>query len=303
MLNEQEIGYIENIINGSSIVRARTIRQVRSWEFPRSLEALDTLNNEFGKLDFPGLYILIDTKVNKVYIGEAKSVIKRLTTHTNTPEEKIKNWDKAIIVNDGRPAALSDFNDNVVRLAFEIYLIQLFKLNKYQVVAQGETQIFNAQQKDIFNSIVVELDFFLKRKGLIYKFVAKSNEQEILSDELKKLLVKNGYTIQTWHAYEPLINNVKCFIRAGSKKNKGWQVTFRDVFKNALKEGNGYLIMPRGNLPIVPFVKILELFHDKENVFANNTIDIFIAFTEEGKVVLNYKKTSLDISDCAILNR
>jgi len=301
MLNEQEIGYIENIVNGSSIVRARTIRQVRSWQFPRSLGALEHLNNEFGNLDFPGIYILIDSKSNKVYKGEAKSVIKRLTTHTNNPDDKIKNWDSAVIINDGRHAALSDFNDNVIRLAFEIYLIDLFKLNKYMVVSQGEKQIFNPQQKDIYHSLVLELNFFLKRKGLIFKFIEKTNELEVLSDELRKVLIKNGYKINSWHAYEPIINDTKYFIRAGSKKAKGWQVTFRDVFRNSLKDGNGFLIMPRGNIPVIPFRKILELFNNTEDVFAKNTIDVFVEFTEARKVYLNYKKEKLEVTEFTLL--
>ena len=55
-------------------------------------------------------------------------------------EDKIKNWSKALVINDGRPATQSDFNDAVVRKALELYLIKLFKANKYTVVAQGEPQ-------------------------------------------------------------------------------------------------------------------------------------------------------------------
>ena len=83
-----EIGYHEDPKNGNGIKRARTTKQIRSWEIPRDLKALESLNSEYGKLEFPSVYILFEGK-NKVYIGEAKSVYNRLKTHINSPEDKI----------------------------------------------------------------------------------------------------------------------------------------------------------------------------------------------------------------------
>ncbi len=297
MIDNRDVGYYEELINGSSIVRARTIRQIRSWEFPRSLESLQTLNNEFAGADFPGIYILFDTKANKVYIGEAKSIYNRLKTHISTPDGKIKNWDKVLLINDGRIAVQSDFNDNVIRLAIEVYLIKLFKLNKYAVVAQGDKQNLNGQQKSIYRTLIEELNFFLNRKNLIGKFIEKRNEEEVLSDELKKILTKNGFVIQKWGAYESKINNSRFFIRSGSKKHRGWQVTFRDRFKEALQKSDGYLLMPRGGIVIIPFSVIKTVFDDSESVFKNNTIDVFIEFTEDNKARLNYKQNRLDITE------
>ncbi len=166
-MEEKNIGYYEDPKNGENIIRSRTTEQIRSWDFPRSLKALEVFNSELGKIDYPGIYILIETKLNKVYIGEAKSLYTRLKTHNNTPEDKIKNWDRVVIINDGRPANQSDFNDNVVRHELEYYLITLFKANKYKVVAQGTKQILNSLQKVIVNKLILELNFFLIKKGLI----------------------------------------------------------------------------------------------------------------------------------------
>ena len=132
------IGYQEDPKNGSGIIRARTTSQIRSWELPRELKALEALNKEF-EVEFPGLYILIEGS-SKVYIGEAKNLFSRLKTHITNPENKIKNWGKVLVINDGRPASQSIFNDTVVRKGLELYLIQLFKANKYNVVSQGEPQ-------------------------------------------------------------------------------------------------------------------------------------------------------------------
>ena len=79
---------------------------------------------------------------------------------------KIKNWSKALVINDSRPATQSDFNDAVVRKALELYLIKLFKANKYAVVAQGEPQKLNAIPKFLVNSLREELNFFLLKKNV-----------------------------------------------------------------------------------------------------------------------------------------
>jgi hypothetical protein len=125
-MSNNDIGYHEDPKNSDGIIRARTTKQIRSWELPRTMKALESLNNELGKIEFPGIYTLFEGK-NKVYIGEAKNVYNRLKTHMTNPEDKIKNWSKALVINDGRPATQSDFNDTVVRKALELYLIKLFK--------------------------------------------------------------------------------------------------------------------------------------------------------------------------------
>jgi hypothetical protein len=57
------------------VIIAQGTEPIRSWDFPRSLKALETFNVELGKVDYPGLYILIESKLNKVYSGEAKVYI------------------------------------------------------------------------------------------------------------------------------------------------------------------------------------------------------------------------------------
>jgi hypothetical protein len=296
MIDNKDIGYYEELINGSSIVRARTIRQIRSWDFPRSIDSLETLHSEFSKSDFPGIYLLFESKGSRVYIGEAKSVYHRLRTHFSNPEEKIKNWDKVLVIGDGRLSAHSDFNDNVIRLSIEIYLINLFKLNKYIVVAQGDQQILNGQQKSIYRSLIEELNFFLNRKGLIAKFIENKNEEEVMLDDLKKILVRKGHQVEEFTSYEAIIDNNKAFIRPGSKKSKGWQITFRDKFKNALQSGLGYLLVPRGSILFIPFNEIKKIVTD-ENAFLQNTIDIYVQFTEENTCILHYKNQSLNVDN------
>lgn len=300
MVDDKDIGYYEELINGFDIVRARTIRVIRSWDFPRSLDALNRINEEFAKAPFPGIYVLFESKASKVYIGEAKKLYDRLKTHMSHPEDKIKNWDRAILVSDGRLSSQSDFNDNVIRHAIEFYLIKLFKLNKFNVVAQGEDQNINSQQKSILKSLFKELDYFLQKKGLISKFVQNKNEEEILNDELRKILKKNNYAISSWSAYEAKINQEHVYIRPGSQKSKGWQITFRDKFKNSLENLDGKLLIPRGRIILLPFSELIKVFGETKEVFSKSTIDIFIEFTNDGEVLLKYKEKIQNITQFAI---
>lgn len=210
-MEEIKIGFYEDPRNGENIIRSRTTEQIRSWDFPRSIKSLETFNAELGKIDYPGIYLLVESKTNKVYIGEAKSLYTRLKTHNNTPDDKIKNWDRVVIINDGRPANQSDFNDNVVRLELEFYLIALFKANKYKVVSQGAKQTLNSLQKVIVTKLISELNFFLSKKGLILKLIAKRGQEEVMLDDLRKILEKYKYKIQEFKSYEAVINGEKVF--------------------------------------------------------------------------------------------
>ncbi len=293
-MEEKHIGYYEDPKNGENIIRSRTTEQIRSWDFPRSIKALETFNAELGKIDYPGIYILIESKMNKLYIGEAKSLYTRLKTHSSTPDEKIKNWDRVIIINDGRPANQSDFNDNVVRHELEYYLIALFKANKYKVVSQGAKQILNSLQKVIVTKLILELNFFLIKKGLIQRLIAEQGQEEIMLDDLKKILERYKYNVTEFKSYEATVNGEKVFIRSGSKKAKGWQVTFRDIFKRNLLNEKGSLLMPRDGILLIPFSEIKKNINDP-NAFKRNTIDIFIAF-EEDRIKLRYKNSDVDIT-------
>ena len=174
------VGYHEDPKNGDGIIRARTTRQIRSWEIPRTLRALEKLNEEMGNIEFPGNYILFDNM--KIYVGEAKNIYSRLKTHSTNPDDKIKNWNKALVISDGRPATQSDFNDNVVRLALELYLIRLFKANKYRVVSQGQKTNLNPIQKHITSSLIQELNHFLLKKNIINKVLEDEGLEEVFTD-------------------------------------------------------------------------------------------------------------------------
>ena len=174
MNNQNGIGYAEEPKNGEGIRRSKTTRQLRAWEFSRSLKSLEIINKEFNNIDFPGIYILFEGK-NKVYIGETNSLFQRVKTHTNNPEEKIKNWDAAIIINDGRTASHSEFNDSIIRKELEHFLVRLFNANKYRIVAQSSAQNLNSTQKYSVDSLKTELEFILLKKNRNILALSKSS--------------------------------------------------------------------------------------------------------------------------------
>ena len=302
-MSNSDIGYQEDPENGDGIIRARTTKQIRSWEIPRTMKALEVLNIELGRIEFPGIYILFEGK-NKVYIGEAKSIYIRLKTHMSNPEDKIKNWSKALIINDGRPAMQSDFNDTVVRKALELYLIKLFKANKYAVVAQGEPQKLNAIQKFLVRTLREELNFFLLKKNVITKVLEEKGQEEVFGDELKKILEKSGRKIGEGGRYEAIIDGKKAFIRPGSKKPKGWQITFRGrkpgSFIDSLQKGEGYLLVSRNGVLLIPLTEVQKVILDK-TAYEQDTIDIWIVFAEE-KVTLSYKRNTIDVTKFRLIN-
>lgn len=296
---EDKYGYHQDPKNGIGIVRARTTGQLRLWELPRTLRSLETLKKEWGNIEYPGIYVLIDIGGKKLYVGEAKDLYNRLRTHASNPEDKIKDWNRVIVINDGRPAMQSDFNDAVIRKSFELYLINLFKANKYSVVSQGELQKHNPLQSSIIRTLKDELNFLLLKKNMVTKLIEEPGQEEVLLDDLRRLIEKQGWKINTWGAYEATIDGRKTFIRPGSKKQKGWQITFRDRFKQALQKGDGYLIVPRDGVLFIPFTEIQKVVVD-ESRYKQNTIDVYINFKED-TVKLSYGNNAIDITEYKIL--
>lgn len=296
---EDKFGYHQDPKNGVGIVRARTTGQLRLWELPRTLQALETIKREWGNLEYPGIYILIDSEGKKVYVGEAKDLYIRLKTHASNPEDKIKDWNRVVVINDGRAAMQSDFNDAVIRKYFELYLINLFKANKYSVVSQGEPQKQNPLQSSIIRTLIDELNFLLLKKNMITKLIEETGQEEVLLDDLRRVIEKQGWKISNWSVYEATIEGRKTYIRPGSKKQKGWQITFRDRFKQALQKGDGHLLVPRNGVLFIPFKEIQKVIVD-ESRYKQNTIDIYINFKEDA-VKLSYGNNTIDITEYKIL--
>ncbi|MFH1199722.1 MAG: GIY-YIG nuclease family protein [Candidatus Micrarchaeota archaeon] len=292
------LGYNEDVADSEGIVRART-GVLRSWEFPRKQSALEAIRQEV-QVEFPGIYLLFQGDKD-IYVGETSSIYNRLRTHITAPEEKFEDWDRAVIINDGRTSAQSDFNDNAIRLKIEYYLIRLFKLNRKVVLAQGEDRTLNANQTAIFNELRPQLDFLLEKKGIVTTFEEPPGEERILSDDLRRLLISKGYRIGEWHEKNATINNAPAFIRPGSQKPTGWQITIRGKkegsFIKCLVDGKGFLIVPRGKGLVIPLAQIRGIL-DEPRLEDKDTVDVWIHFRQA--ITLTYKDHVLDVTGFAL---
>lgn len=308
MEGNRNFGYLDNPANGLDIIRARTLLgNLRLWDFPRKEEALDLVLNEIGHSPIPGIYLLFDERSEKkVYIGQSENLKNRITNHLNSPDEKIKNWERAIIINDARNASQSDFNDENIRLILENFLIKLFKINRYKVTTKSSRiPSLSSTQSTLVSSFKEELIVLLSRKNKISKILTERGDDEIYNDEVKRTFERKGYKIDIWGKYMARINDKMAFIKPGSSKNKGWQVTFRgnkpDSFKTQLENGDGFLLMPRGSILLIPLKYIRDIVNKNDSeAFKRDTIDIFIRFDDK-KIFLVYKNSESEITPCSIL--
>lgn len=304
MPRREDLGFHQAPMNGLGIVRARTwLGNLRLWDIPRAEKALNTVLEEIGRPPIPGLYVLLDERAEKrAYVGQTEDLSQRLLSHIRTPEDKIHQWQRALILNDGRSAPQSDLNDENVRLALERYLVDLFKINRYRVVTSATRQpALSPNQHILCNAFKEEINILLYNLRIVTRFLLGRPDDEVYLDEARKILTRKGHEIQQWGEKYATINGQPVIIRPGSLKPQGWQVTFRGSRSLVqLKEGKGYLLMNRGSLVLLPLDVLREfvLSVDPE-AFQRDTVDVFLRFDED-KIWLTYKGMEREITDYSV---
>jgi len=301
-MDNDNIGYSEHPQNGNEIKRARTTWQIRSWNIPRKQKSLKALIKELATVKYPALYILFE-KRTKAYVGEAEHFPARLKQHITKPDDKIKNWNEVLVISDGRPITQSIFNNKAVRQALEAHLNKLLKTNKYEVVASVRSPTLDQSQQYIFDKLLPELYFFLEKKGIITKPLDEEGQQQIFLDELKILFKKTGIPMKEWGEKEAISEDgKKVFIRPGSPKAKGWQITIRGrkpgSFIYCARRGDGYLLVPRDGILFIP-LNIIQEFIPKD-AFERDTVDIFFVFGSL-EVTLKYHDKVFDVTQFRLL--
>lgn len=181
-------------------------------------------------------------------------------------------------------------------------LIDERSLNRYRVVTSATCSPgFSSQQMTFVDAFKKEINILLSNKGRVSRFIAGRRDDEVYLDQAKKILIRNGYRVNDWGGKYASIDNELVVIRPGSLKPKGWQVTFRGGKSLAqLKNGQGYLLMPRGKIVLLP-LKDVAAFIDAvdHQAFNRDTVDIFVRFDED-KLMLAYKGQEKDITDCSV---
>ncbi len=167
------------------------------------------------------------------------------------------------------------------------------------MVAQGEVQNLNPSQKQLVDSLKIELLYFFRKANRIEKDIESREEREIFSDEVRSILKKHNITVNQWKEKDAIINGETTFVRQGSKKSKGYQITIRGgksgSFIDCLKSRKGQLLVRRDGLLLIPLSKIRDIINDG-SVLEHDTVDIWINFKDD-KVFLSYRSNDEDVTE------
>ena len=99
------------------------IKKERENFFEKELKNLEAIKN----FDISGLYLLINSDKNKIYVGESSDVKARANNHKDPKELINDGFDRMILLWDGRPNSISHFGNETFRKTLEKKCIELFK--------------------------------------------------------------------------------------------------------------------------------------------------------------------------------
>lgn len=265
-------------------------------------EAVKKVSQELSGADFGAVYFLINSNKQEIYIGETADIKNRIKQHCKNSPVKGFEFDKIILIWDGRPIQTSSFNDTTLRKTLEYECINGFKnFSKYEPVnTVSSPSTMSVYQKATINKFKEELLFLLYKLHLIDKLPEEIEKSEALTEgQIKKLLEKQQFKIQKIDGSQKVINcdKAKIFYRPGSLKALGWQVTMRDTFLKEMFSGEEgiYFLFSRTKPFLIPasFFK-KHLANKKTGV----TLDIFI---KENSNELYCNEESIDISKYRII--
>ncbi|MFZ0829641.1 MAG: GIY-YIG nuclease family protein, partial [Thermoplasmata archaeon] len=150
--------------DSKGVVRGRTkLGQLTVWLIPvEPLQAV--VEEELGKgLSHPGLYVLLDDETDRAYVGESSNLKARLGQHLDHPPKELGRFDRALILNDGRAAVHSRFNDSTLREALEQATIKLFVEGGTHALANQQKRMpeLSVAQQTLFENLRDELGHVL----------------------------------------------------------------------------------------------------------------------------------------------
>jgi hypothetical protein len=140
------------------------------------------------------------------------------------------------------------------------------------------------------------------KKNIVTKFFPEETQREVFPDELKRIIERSGRTVPLLQNKVALVDGERSFIRPGSDKQKGWQITFRgshpESFFQPLIRGEGNLLVNRNGVLLIPLSIIQQVVDDPAG-YEQNPIDVYICFYED-KVYLKYKQNRIDVTQYKI---
>ena len=116
---------------------------------------------------FSGLYLLINSDKNKIYVGESSDVKTRANNHNDDWLKTDGGFDRMILLWDGRPNTTSHFGNETFRKTLEKKCIKLFKeQSRYDVIntiEEPKKMDENIIIKSSVNRFSEELEFLLQK--------------------------------------------------------------------------------------------------------------------------------------------
>jgi hypothetical protein len=262
------------------LVRARTmLGQLRIWRFPK--EGVNQVNGlDFASpLEHRGLYILYRTDRRQAYVGETSNLKDRLETHYKKGPKELADWSDAVVISDGRSYAQSIFGSDLRAYLEKRMISHISRGEIYQVVNKvREEPHLDVTTKVLADRLDEELAFVLEKIGFaksVVKLIVEEDKIPIL--DMKKLLESKGHSCDLGEL-EGEIDGKRAYVRPGSRKSKGWQITLRGNFIEYAKQGKGFLVFNRGKGYLIALASIKEWLGKK---LETTTRDIFIRLDEK----------------------
>jgi len=208
--------------DAKGVVRGRTkLGQLVVWLIPAE-PLKSVVEEELGKgLAHPGLYVLLDDETDRAYVGESSNLRARLGQHLDHAPKELGRFDQALIINDGRAAVHSRFNDSTLREALEQATIKLFIDGGSHSVTNQQQRMpdLSVTQQTLFESLKGELGHVLYELELITSRPKPVTDSAIVrpQDVTSKF---PGRAITSIREYEGVLDGTPVFFRKGVRKPK-----------------------------------------------------------------------------------
>lgn len=254
--------------------------QLRVWIVPREKLGLVTKAELGGGLTHPGLYILLSRRSKLAYVGESHDLQSRLTGHSKSPPKEQGNFEAAIILNDGRNAAHSVYNDHTLRQSIEQFIVALLTDQSSWKVSnkvKGSPPL-SIPQRVLLQHLDREVAFALYQLRVLDRLPEKGPpEQEVDSAEIPNLLPNHRF--EEIGVHDGKMDGQPIYFRPGADKHKvgqrsRWQVTipYGESLGIDFRAGRGYLCLRRGPVYVVPLEYLKEMLASNK---AEHKVDIF----------------------------
>lgn len=228
------------------------------------------------------LYLLVNEDEDTVYVGETENAKDRIGQHRkNGPKLKHGKHDfnKIVIIWDGRPIQTTKFSDSTIRKELEASLIKGFaEFGKFDPVNTSRSgSRANLTQKETIKEFRSEMFFILYKFRYLKEIPRETQDsRELTNEETEILLSSKQFKIEKrrgpWITCD---NDRVVYSVSASNKKVGWQITIRDdlMKKFESKDDRIYILLQRTRPYLLPSSFLGQYILDNKG---NNTVDIYI---------------------------